>query len=98
MNEKVCTKCCERKPLFAFHRRKKNKDGKSCICAACSNAARVKVRNKTSVYQARWRAKYPDKSRDQTRRDMTRFRARRAASEISCVAVLLTQVIKEAEV
>lgn len=58
MDGKVCNACGEFKPLDAFNRRSRNRDGRSSICRECDNA-----------YQREWRHRNAEKFAEYRRRD-----------------------------
>lgn len=63
MDGKVCNVCGEHKPLDAFNRNKRIKDGYSNRCRECANA-----------YLREWCRNNPEKSRAYSRRDYMKHR------------------------
>ena len=53
MTEKPCTKCGKVKPLTAFYRCTRNKDGRRADCIRCFGA-RIKAREERNQARARW--------------------------------------------
>jgi hypothetical protein len=77
-DSKTCRKCGEAKPLSAFHREKRVKDGRKSTCAECGRKASAEWREsnrdhlttyhkedaqRRKTYQREWRAANPDKIR-----------------------------------
>lgn len=93
MNEKVCSKCKERKPLAAFHRHSKNKDGHQSYCKACSNvAARSASRTRLTASNKRPATAGQRERRQQRRlRTVGKIQANRAVANAVKKGVLVRQ-------
>lgn len=60
MPEKPCTKCGETKPLDAFSRRTRNRDGRHSWCRACVRAYYLAHKEEQAVRTRRWYERHKD--------------------------------------
>ena len=74
--EKRCTRCGETKPLDAFHRNRRAKDGRKSRCADC-HLAQDRERIKSNPKKAREvQARYWDGHREMQREHNRKYRQR----------------------
>jgi hypothetical protein len=82
---KRCTKCGETKPLEAFYRNRRNRDGRQVSCKACDRAYKRANPEKKRDQERRWRARHPEVARAigkrsrEKRREQIKETARRAS-------------------